>query len=373
MQILFFLCLILALFPYFIFPLIMWLVSRMKPPNWLQQEIYPSVTLIISIYNEEQVIEKKVANSLQLDYPHEQLEILVVSDGSTDKSHEIVEGFDDPRVKLQIFTDRVGKTECLNRVVPEVKGDIIVFTDANSMFPVEALKNISRNFADESVGLVTGWTKYRAAGGGRESTGHYARLEKITKYGESLISSCVGADGAIFAIRKELYRPLNNFDINDFVIPLNVVAQQKRVVLDPDVFCFEAPSEGELKEYRRQVRITNRTLGAIWRGRQFLKPQVYGSFSLFLLSHKVIRFFVPFFFVATLLISLSLSGSPGYYGLFCISQVLFVIVGGVGLLRWLDGRITKLCAFFLLTIAAQSVGWFRFVVGKRDTVWTPQR
>ena len=373
MQILFFLFLFLAVFPYFIFPLLMWLVSRLRRVGWRREEIFPPVTLIISVFNEEGVIGEKLANSLGLDYPAELLEVLVVSDGSTDRTHEIVESFDDPRVRLRVFSDRAGKTECLNRVVPEARGEIVVFTDANSIFPVATLKNICRNFADDNIGLVTGWTKYRSGDGGEESTGLYARLEKITKQGESLISSCVGADGAIFAIRKALYRPLEYYDINDFVIPLNVIAQQRRVVLDPEVFCYEAPTEDEMKEFRRQVRITNRTLGAIWRGRRFLNPAVSRSFSLMLLSHKVFRFLVPFFLAATLLISFALAGNFLFYRVMFLAQCGFVLFGGLGLWRRFDGRLINLCAFFLLTISAQIVGWGRFVTGKRDTLWTPQR
>jgi cellulose synthase/poly-beta-1,6-N-acetylglucosamine synthase-like glycosyltransferase len=103
---------------------------------------------------------------------------------------------------------RLGKTECLNRVVPEARGDIILFTDANSMFPKDLLTNLTKNFHDPDVGLVTGWTKYVKADGGEEVTGIYAKLEKITKHWESMVSSCVGADGAVFAIRKELYKPV---------------------------------------------------------------------------------------------------------------------------------------------------------------------
>ena len=373
MQIIFFFCLFLLVFPYFIFPLLMWLADRRIAVNWRQEDVCPPLTLIISVYNEEQVIEKKLQNSLALDYPEEQLEIMVVSDASSDRTHEIVEGFSDARVSLRVIDGRVGKTECLNRVLPEVKGEIVVFTDANSMFPPEALKMISRNFAAPSIGSVTGWTRYLTADGDEETTGLYAKLEKITKQGESVISSCVGADGAIFAIRKELYRPLKNYDINDFVIPLNVIGQRKRVILDPDVYCYEEPSEGESKEYRRQVRITNRTLGAIWRGREYLNPNRYGFFSLLLISHKLLRFLVPFFFVATLLLSLALLNSGWLYSLLFIAQAFFVIFGLAGLMRWLDGRLINLCSFFLLTITAQAVGWFRFLLGKRDTVWTPQR
>lgn len=345
----------------------------MKVPNWQQRDYYPAVTLIISVYNEEQVVDKKIENSLKLDYPKEKLEILVVSDGSTDRTHEIVQSYDDPRVSLRVFTDRAGKTECLNRVVPEVKGDIVVFTDANSMFPVEVLGKITRNFSDDAIGSVTGWTKYLKHDGGEETTGLYAKLEKVTKYGESLLSSCVGADGAIFAIRKELYLPLEDFDINDFVIPLNVVSQKKRIVLDPGVFCYEEPSAGELKEFRRQVRITNRTLGAIWRGCKFLNPRVFGVFALLLISHKIIRFLVPFFFLATLITSVLLINTSFFYGLSFVSQMLFISLGLAGLCTRVNGRLIGLSAFFLLTIAAQFVGWLRFVVGKRDIVWTPQR
>lgn len=373
MQVLFLICLILTAFPYVVFPAAMWLANRVRSISWRQKEHLPRVTLIVSVYNEERVIAQKIENSLALDYPHEKLEILVVSDGSTDRTHDIVEDFDDARIRLMVVPGRVGKTACLNRSVPDASGDIIVFTDANSMFSPETLRMISRNFADDAIGLVTGWTRYRTAKGGEESTGLYARLEKITKQGESAVSSCVGADGAVFAIRKQLYRPLRDDDINDFVIPLNVVGQGRRVVLDPCVFCYEEPSNNENKEYRRQVRITNRTLGAIWRGRTFLNPVRYGSFSIFLFCHKVLRFLVPLFFVMTWGLGFVLVSASPFHAFIFIGQTLFIALGALGLFRRLDNRAVNLCSFFLLTITAQGAGWLRFISGKRDTVWTPQR
>ena len=373
MQITFWILLLLAAFPYVIYPSLMWLLTKTKEISWRQQSFSPPITLIISVFNEEEVIRKKLDNSLRLDYPNDNFQVLVVSDGSTDRTHEIIQSIEDPRITLKIISGRLGKTECLNRTIPGATGEILVFTDANSMFPSDMLEKITRNFSDDSIGAITGWTKYRTVDNGEETTGLYAKLEKTTKYGESLVSSCVGADGAIFAIRKEHFSPLKTRDINDFVIPLSVIAAEKRVVLDPDVFCFEQPSTSQSKEFRRQIRITNRTLGALWRGRQFLNPLRYGSFSLFLLSHKLIKFLVPFFFVATLLISLSLTTVSDVYAYFLAGQLLVVGAGVAGLFRWLDGRFVRLCAFFLLTISAQAVGWFRFMTGNNDIAWMPQR
>jgi len=184
------------------------------------------------------------------------------------------------------------------------------------MFPADVLLKFARNFVCEEIGLVTGWTKYRKPGGDEESVGLYGRLEMITKQAESTISSCVGADGAVFAIRKNLYRPLQDYDINDFVIPLNVIGQGKRVVLDQELFCIEQPGDNEAKEFRRQVRITNRTLGAIGRNIRFLNPFGFGSFAFFLFSHKVVRFLVPFSFLGTLLTALLLANDSIFFSLF---------------------------------------------------------
>ena len=366
-------CLFLALYPYVFFPLLVSVWSKLFGRPWNQAGITPRVSMIISVFNEEGVIREKLENALSLDYPKELFEIIVVSDGSTDRTHQIVTAIIDPRLVLRAFTERSGKTACLNRVVPDAKGDILVFTDANSMFPPDTILNLSRNFSDSRIGLVTGWTKYRKAGGDEETTGLYARLEKGIKYGESLVSSCVGADGAIFAMRKTLYCPLKDYDINDFVIPLNVIGQGKRVVLDPEAYCVEQPSEGEVKEFRRQVRITNRTLGAIWRNAAFLSPAAYGTFSFFLFSHKVIRFLVPFFFLGTLCSGLILSGHSIVYAVFALAQAVFIAVGLFGIAKYAEGRFVQLCTFILLTIYAQLVGWIRWSTGKSDVIWKPER
>ena len=373
MKLAFFFLLLMTIYPYAFYPLLVYAWARVVNRKWRTGAYQPMITLIISVYNEEKVIRAKIENALALDYPEDRLEILVVSDGSTDNTEQIVASFTDPSVRLLAF-ERAGKTACLNQTFLQAKGDIVVFTDANSMFPPQALTKIARNFADKDIGLVSGWTKYKRLGSDLEETpGLYARLEKIIKQGESLVSSCVGADGAIFAVRRELYRHLEDYDINDFVIPLNVVDQNRRVILDPEVYCLEEPSEGMGREYARQVRITNRTLGAIRRNVRFLNPFKYGSFAFFLLSHKVLRFMVPFFALGLFLSSLYLATSSVLYSLVVAMLCLFILAGIVGLLGLNHSRLVKLCATFLLTSLAQAKGWTRFITGHADTLWTPRR
>ncbi len=372
LELLFWGSLLLTVYPYGIYPLLVVVWARCVPQPWRKSGVDRTVSLIISVYNEEAVIRGKLANALALDYPPDKLEILVVSDGSTDNTHLRVAACNDPRVVLKAY-DRAGKTACLNRAVAEAAGEILVFTDANSMFPPQALAMIERNFADDRVGLVTGWTRYRRPGSDiEEAPGMYARLEKITKEAESLISSCVGADGAIFAIRRHLFRPLAAGAINDFVIPLDVLGQGRRVVLDADVYCLEEPSEGAAREFRRQARITNRTLGAIRENWRYLNPLAYGAFAFFLLSHKVLRFLVPFFAVVTFATALMLSNSWLYGVAFGLISLL-LIAGIVGVLNLAHSRLIDICATFLLTTAGQALGWFRFLTGRSDTLWTPQR
>ena len=374
MEILFLILLFMSAYSYLVYPTVLFVMSKILRNLWTQQhDMKPYVSIIISAYNEELVIKEKILNTLALDYPNELLEIIVNSDGSTDRTNEIVSRFEDPRLVLRVY-ERLGKTVCLNRTVPDAKGDIILFTDANSMFETNLLTKVVRNFTNPDIGLVTGWTKYRSREAGQETTGIYSKLERMTKLWESQISSCVGADGAIFAIKKVLYRPLEDHDINNFVIPLHVIKQGKRVVIDPEVFCFEEPSKGVKREFRRQVRITTRTLNAIRNNIEFISPFKYGFFSFFLLSHKVLRFAVPFFFSGVFVTNIFIMGNrPLLYGIIFLGQLLFFTGGILSIYGKVNGRIYSFCNVFLITLAAQLVGWFRMLLGMSDTMWTPQR
>ena len=372
MENLFFLFVFLTLYPYVFYPAMVYVLSKLIGRPWETGNIQPAVTVLVSAYNEEKVISDKVKNALRLDYPPDKLDVLISSDGSSDRTNDIVAGISDARVVL-LEHPRIGKSACLNRSVPFAKGDVILFTDANAMFPESLLSKVVRNFIDPDIGLVTGSTLYQSGEDGRASTDAYAKLEKWTKYGESRVSSCVGADGAVFAIRKELYRPLKNDDINDFIIPLNIVRLGRRVVTDPHVFCIEESTNETQNAFRRQVRITTRTLWAIRRNLEFLNPVKYRFFSFFLFSHKLLRFSVPFFFIGAFVVNLFLLTRSFVYTLSMLGFILVLIIGMLNITGHVRGKISSICKYFLLTITAQFFGWMRMLVGIKDALWTPQR
>lgn len=372
-ELLFIIVLLLSVYSYTIFPILLKGLATLFSNPWQKGDFLPVVTIIISAYNEEKDIEEKIQNSLALDYPENKLEIIVSSDGSTDRTNEIVAGIQDKRLILKAFPERLGKTACLNKVLEEIKGEIVVFTDANSMFEAEMLNHLVKNFQDTKIGSVTGWTKYYNPDSGEETTGIYAKLERTTKKAESLISSCVGADGAIFAIRRELYIPLGSNDINDLIIPLNVIKQGKRVVLDENIFCVEETTKGVKNIFSRQVRITTRTAWALRRNISLLNIFKYGSFSFFLLSHKVLRLLTPFFLVGAFILNLFLLRESPFYQATMLGQLLFWLTGALALAGIGNGRLVSICKYFLITFAAQFVGCLRMAGGIEDIMWTPKR
>ncbi|WP_035247724.1 glycosyltransferase family 2 protein [Desulfogranum mediterraneum] len=373
LELVFFALLFFSFYSYVFFPLSLALLTRVFSRAWKRAEGEPLVTVIISAYNEEKDIKGKVENTLALDYPEDKLSIVVSSDGSTDRTDEIVQGMSDRRLLLRSFSGRIGKTACLNRVIEEFEGELVVFTDANSMFSPGVLRQLVSNFNDPEIGAVSGWTKYCNSASGEETTGLYARIERQVKVAESSVASCVGADGAIFAIRKELYRPLRSDDINDFVVPLNVVKQGYRVVLDEKVFCLEEATEGVGNIYKRQVRITTRTAWALWRHLGLLNVFRYGFFSYFLISHKILRLLTPFFLLAVFVVNLMLLSRSPLYLVPLSAQLLLLVTAMAAFSGTLVGTAPSVCKYFLITFLAQAVGCLRMVFGQRDVVWTPKR
>ncbi|RWX49151.1 Glycosyltransferase, catalytic subunit of cellulose synthase and poly-beta-1,6-N-acetylglucosamine synthase [Candidatus Electrothrix marina] len=373
-ELLFIVALFFSVYSYTVFPVFLSVLSKIVRRPWGKGECSPMVTIIISAYNEEKDIEEKVRNSLQLDYPEDKLQIIVSSDGSSDRTNEIVEGIDDKRLSLRAFTGRLGKTACLNKVLDDIQGEIVVFTDANSMFAPDMVKHLVKNFSDPDIGSVSGWTKYCNPDSGEETTGLYAKLEKKIKLDECMISSCVGADGAIFAIRTNLYVPLGANDINDFIIPLNVIKQGKRVVLDKNIFCVEATTKGVKNIYSRQVRITTRTAWAIRRNIRLLNIFKYGSFSFFLFSHKIHRLLTPFFLLSAFILNLFILPLSPFYVVTLAGQLLFWFTGLLALIG-IGNKISlaSICMYFLITFTAQFVGCLRMAIGVEDIMWTPKR
>lgn len=341
-------------------------------------QLLPKVTLLISAYNEEAVIKDKILNSLALNYLKGMIEIVVVSDGSEDRTKDIVEQYRERGIILRHYDGRIGKTACLNKAVQLARGDIIVFSDANSNYDKEAVNIMVTNFVDESIGFVTGTTKYitNKYSGSIESVGLYSRIEKLTKTLESKISSCVGCDGAIFAIRKNLYQSLKEYDINDFVIPLNVVKQGYRGILDGNAFCNEKTASDIKGEFNRQVRITNRTIRAIFNNVVLMNPFRHGFFSFELFSHKLCKFLVPFFMLALFFTNIILTTQGLLYIIILILQICSYLIA---LFKYYERHFKGLSSLasaahtFITVNLAILLGWLKYLKGETYTTWSTGR
>lgn len=364
------------------YPFLLWILSlfRKAGPGNKGTNRLPHVSLIISAYNEERVIESKILNSLELDYPKEMLEVVVVSDASEDGTDRIVQRYADSGVKLRRFEGHIGKTACLNKSVPLAMGEVIVFSDANSQYDKFAIRHLTKWFEDNAVGFVTGRTEYISCQGtdSFSSTGLYTQIERYVKVLESKISSCVGADGAIFAIRKNLYPMLQDYDINDLVIPLKIVGQGHRGVFEEAAYCIEESAGSSQVEFRRHIRITARSLRAIFNHVGLLNPFKYPLFSFQLLSHKLIRFLTPFAIVFALLLNAIIvfaKGGETYIATFAL-QVLFYVLWGCGYFEIKLPLATRAASFantFFVVNLAILIGWVQYLRGETYTTWSTSR
>ena len=264
------------------YPLLLRLLVRARGAKHVRQaDITPKLSFLISAYNEADVIRAKLANTLALDYPAERLEIVVISDCSDDGTDAIVQEFAARGVILARQAERRGKTAGLNATIPTLTGDIVVFSDANAMYDADALRKLVRNFADPAVGYVTGEARYLLNGQAAADAGEraYWGYEMELKRLETQLGSMVGGDGAIYAIRRRLWRTLPEDSINDFLNPLQIVEAGWRGVYEPQAICYEETSGGFKSEYKRRVRIVSRSWRAVFQAAGVLNPFRVGLFS----------------------------------------------------------------------------------------------
>ncbi|MFC1533118.1 glycosyltransferase family 2 protein [Thermodesulfobacteriota bacterium] len=352
------------------------MITKVKKKSTIKGDYQPMVSLIISVYNEEKVIRERLENALGQNYPKDKIEILVPSDGSTDRTHEIVSDFFKRGVKLLIQENRLGKTSALNMAVPKAKGDIIVFTDANSMYDSKAISMMVENFTDPQVGCVTGETRLinpeGSALGKNEIT--YYSYDTFLKVKESEIGSTVGADGAIFAIRKELYQPLDPSLINDFVIPLQVVSKGYRVVYEPRAFLNEDTATPLKGGFARRVRIINRALFGVFTVPEVFNPFKVGFFSIQVISRKLLRWTAPIFIILVFISNLGLIGFSFYIFTLTLQMIFYLFA----IMRIFIGdnvnkRILNFPYYFCHGNAAALVAFIKFLRGERIVVWEPLR
>lgn len=337
----------------------------------------PPVSLIISAFNEEAVIAEKIENSLALDYPRERLQIIVVSDCSDDRTDAVVAGFAERGVELLRMPQRGGKTLGLNAAVAAARGDLIIFSDANALYKRNVVRELARNFSDARVGAVVGESTYVDPEVESErSEGLYWKYETAIKQLESTIGSVVGGDGAIYAIRRKLYVPMRADALSDFVNPLQIVKAGYRCVYEPKAISYERAADSFEKEFRRKVRIVNRAWRALFNMRVLLNPLRYGFFSFQLVSHKLLRWLVPLFLAALLLVNAALLNAGVIYALAFAAQVLFYVLAFCGHVARRGSSLPFVLSvpyYFCLVNIASALGIIDVVRGKRYTTWTTAR
>jgi len=376
-ELLFVCSLVLVLYIYVGYPLGVLLLAKMAPIPSRSNSDLPTVTVIIAAYNERNHIAGTIDNKIAQDYPEDKLDIIVVSDGSTDGTDDIVQGYACGRVHFLRQQPRQGKTAALNMAIGHARGDIIVYSDANSIYQKDSIRQLVSAFSDPAVGYVTGKMIYTHADGSPIGTGcsAYMHYENFIRDQESRFNSIVGVDGGIDAIRKSLYRPMNPDQLPDFVLPLSVIEQGFRVVYEPRAILNEAALSEQGAEYRMRVRVSLRALWALRDKRRLLNPFKFPLFSWQLISHKLLRYLAWIPLCLLLILNPMLAPAGSSYRFMLLAQIVCYLCAAAGyLMRHHHHKIPLISAayYFVLINLAAAHASIRFLLGQKQVLWTPR-
>jgi cellulose synthase/poly-beta-1,6-N-acetylglucosamine synthase-like glycosyltransferase len=370
MKLLFWLSLALIFVAYAGYPIWLYFRARYRPrPVW-RASILPSVTILLAVHNEQKYLPAKLENLAGLEYPAGHVEVIVVSGGSTDETNNILAAWKNANRRTVILTNHCGKATALNHGVAEARGEIVVFTDARQTIAPDALKNLVANFADPSVGCVSGELIIGPdpSAASADGVGLYWRLEKKIRYWESLAGSAVGATGALYAVRRNLLLPLPQDTIlDDVYIPFQVVRQGQRVIFEPKALAWDDLKPGPKQEFRRKVRTLIGNYQLLQLAPWVLRRSNPLRFQF--ICHKLLRLLVPFSLVGLLLSAVWLR--KDIYGLALVLQVVFYSLAALSLFRAKVGIISRLSDIsltFIVLNTAAAVAFVYFITG-RKAVW----
>jgi len=370
---------IVLFYVYFGYPILILFLSKLLPKpfaKFSEEELQdgsllPAISIFIPAYNEETVIEKKIRNTLDLDYPKDKIEIIVASDGSDDKTVEIANLYSD-KIQLMAYDVREGKTGLINKTIPKLKGEIIIFSDASAMLEVNSLKELISPFKDPKIGSVSGLYILRDATSTSraEGEGFYWHYETFLKTNESTFYSILGAHGALYALRKSLFRALPPKAINDdYILPMYGVQQKRRAVYEPNAIAVEEGTTSVLGEMKRRIRISVGNFQQLFLLRKLLNP-FRGRIAFEFLSHKFLRSF-SFLFMIILFISNIFIPTTGFR-IFFLLQIFFYLLGLSGVIFFKNKRMPVLITvpFYLVIINyAAFIGLFKYIFNTQKVTW----
>jgi len=368
-----------ALYSYFIYPLL--LITLPKKNHFTisssdsNENQLPFLTLIITAYNEESSIRNKIQNTLDTDYPKNKREILVASDGSTDKTNKYVTEFSDYGVRLIEVKERKGKENAQLAAINEAKGDILIFSDVATEIPKEAIKRIAVTFENKKIGALSSEDRFITENGEIAGEGAYVKYEMWLRRLEAKVKSLVGLSGSFFACRKVICA---NWDINvpsDFNTALNCISMDYVAVSHPGVLGYYPNLKDESKEYQRKLRTVIRGMAAIVQKPSVLNPFKFGLFAFEVFSHKIMRWLVPWFQISLFFSNLLVWQTHVIFTLLLTGQIVFYTLALIG---WLfkparGNTLFKIPFFFMQVNIAIAHASLQFLLGKRITKWEPSK
>ncbi len=342
--------------------------ERRRPPAQIG---LPNVSVLIAAYNEQDCIAHRIENLLTQSYPADKLEILVGSDASTDETDAIVQRYAARGVKLS-RAERSGKAGVLSRLVALAKGDVLVMTDANTEFERDAIRRLVQPLREDDVGLVCGRLRLHSPAGAPVAESAYWKLESLLKLYESRRGCVMGANGGIYAVRKDLFPPLpEGTVVDDFVAALRVLAAGSRVRYEPEAVGHEEAAPDHAGEYRRRVRIAAGCFKALSQHRDLLSPR-HGFTAFALWSHKVLRWLVPHAMIVALVANVVLAREGTFYGVSLLLQCTGYALAALSLLGMTPRHVRALAdpaAHFVEMNAALLVGFVKYSRGAQGQTW----
>jgi cellulose synthase/poly-beta-1,6-N-acetylglucosamine synthase-like glycosyltransferase len=377
-------CLFLVLYTYFFYPILLFGVyslSQMRRDwrylGWrvdrraksIEESQLPPVSLVVAAHNEELVLPAKIKNCRELDYPADKLELIFISDGSIDRTNQILVDVEDHNVHALLLTERNGKASAINRGVALAQSNILVFSDAATLFAPDAIRKLVRHFSDPSVGVVCGSLQFQASEESHQTEGVYWKYESMLRLMEGRLGATLTASGAIYAIRRSCFVELAKDTIlEDLMIPMQARKEGFRVLYDPEALAIDFAASSVAGEFTRRVRLAVGSFRAL--GDLFHIP-LKGFAILAFVSHKLLRWIVPFLLLGMLTSSCLLLSSPLYRAVL-LTQVIFYLWAGVGYLFEQQAskvRFGLLGYFWLAMNLAFLVGFWRFLFSQRDSTW----
>jgi cellulose synthase/poly-beta-1,6-N-acetylglucosamine synthase-like glycosyltransferase len=364
-------------YTYFGYPLLTLFLSLFVRNPVDKDDIEPTVTFLITAYNEEKNIKQKLENTLSLDYPTDKLEIMVASDGSTDNTDKIVKELSEKGVVLHRVEGRVGKTETQNQAVKAAKGDIVIFSDATTTYTNDAIRKIVRNYNDPSIGAVSGRYEYVNPTGAPVGLGTilFWKYENFVKSRQTRIKTITGCCGCIYSVRRSAYEPLPRDIISDLVEPLKILEKGYRIAFEPEAVAHEVTEETVGEEFSMRVRVITRAMNGLTYVKSLLNPIQYPFVAFQLISHKVLRWLIPFF-LAIIFISNALILDSAFYRFVFLAQVVFYLSA---LFAWVMDKYGKkvkilfLPLYFCVVNLASVQAIFNLIKGRKMAVWETVR